>query len=151
MAYPNYYFGGYQQPNFVPQSNVYPAQQQSAQSTQNSGVLWCQGEAGAKAYPVSPNSSVLLMDSESPVMYIKSTDGSGMPLPLRIFDYTERKTDAPNKVINPTPTADYVSREEFDSFREEVMEEIKKNSKPYPTIRKTTKEEKELLKNGKEG
>ena len=30
------------------------------------------------------------MDSENSVFYIKTTDNSGVPLPLRIFDYTER-------------------------------------------------------------
>ena len=30
------------------------------------------------------------MDSESNSFYIKSCDASGMPLPLRIFDYKER-------------------------------------------------------------
>ena len=32
----------------------------------------------------------MLMDSENSTFYIKSTDASGMPLPLRVFDYTER-------------------------------------------------------------
>ena len=66
-----------------------PAQQVTTQNTY-SGLPWVQGEAAAKAYPVAQNSSVLLMDSETEVFYIKSTDISGMPLPLRIFDYKER-------------------------------------------------------------
>ena len=32
----------------------------------------------------------MLMDSENSTFYIKSTDASGMPMPLRVFDYTER-------------------------------------------------------------
>ena len=34
----------------------------------------------------------MLMDSESNTFYIKSSDQSGMPMPLRIFDYAERNT-----------------------------------------------------------
>ena len=55
----------------------------------NNGILWVQGEAGAKAYPVASGSSVLLMDSENENFYIKSTDISGMPMPLRVFKYEE--------------------------------------------------------------
>ncbi len=39
---------------------------------------------------VAAGNSVLLMDSENSAFYIKSTDASGMPMPLRVFDYTER-------------------------------------------------------------
>jgi hypothetical protein len=45
---------------------------------------------GAKAYPVTAGNSVLLMDSEESVFYIKTTDQSGMPQPLRVYDYKER-------------------------------------------------------------
>lgn len=67
-----------------------PVQQVAPPQNTYSGLPWVQGEAGAKAYPVAQNSTVLLMDSEAEVFYIKSTDMSGMPLPLRIFDYKER-------------------------------------------------------------
>ena len=55
-------------------------------------IIWVQGEEGAKAYMVAAGNSVLLMDSENSAFYIKSTDASGMPLPLRAFDYKERTT-----------------------------------------------------------
>ena len=61
------------------------------QQQQSGGLIWVQGEAGAKSYPVSAGQSALLMDSESNRFFIKSADASGMPLPLRVFDYTERK------------------------------------------------------------
>ena len=54
------------------------------------GLIWVQGEEGAKAYMVAPGASVMLMDSENQAFYIKTADASGMPLPLRVFDYTER-------------------------------------------------------------
>ena len=75
--------------------------------------LWVQGEAGAKAYPVAPNSSVILMDSENNVFYIKSADASGMPM-MRTFDYTERAA-AQNQAAQAAlhPNGDYVTRAEF--------------------------------------
>lgn len=63
--------------------------QQPQQSQQvNQGILWVQGEAGAKSYLVAPNTSVLLMDSENSIFYIKTTDAAGMPT-LRTFAYKE--------------------------------------------------------------
>ena len=32
----------------------------------------------------------MLMDSETQTFYIKTADASGMPQPLRVFDYKER-------------------------------------------------------------
>ena len=46
------------------------------QNVGNSAIIWVQGEAGAKAYPVAAGNSVQLMDSERQVFYIKSTDNS---------------------------------------------------------------------------
>ena len=59
---------------------------------------------------------MLLMDSESNSFFIKSADVSGMPLPLRIFDYKERTVQqAPQQ---PTAavidTSSYITREEFE-------------------------------------
>lgn len=65
--------------------------QQTGQSVGNQGFVWVQGEAGAKAYPVAAGNSVLLMDSESPVLYMKSTDISGRPLPIETYDLVKRE------------------------------------------------------------
>lgn len=81
MAYNNYFPMGYQgYPQNYPQA--YP-------QNQSSGVVWVQGIEGAKAHPVAAGQAVLLMDSDSNCLYLKSADASGMPS-LRIFDYTER-------------------------------------------------------------
>lgn len=82
---------------------------------QDNSINWVQGEAGAKSYPVAPSQSVMLMDSENEVFYIKTVDASGMPLPLRIFDYKER--NAQEKEIEKVPQIDmsnYITREEFE-------------------------------------
>ena len=66
---------------------------------QSSGLNWCQGVTGAKAWYVPAGQTVLLMDSEDQKFYIKQTDTAGMPMPLRTFTYTEthasERTDAP--------------------------------------------------------
>ena len=116
MAY-NYFPQLY--PSAVPASITIPQpqMQQPAES-----IKWVQGEQAAKSYFVAAGQSVLLMDSENPVMYIKSVDQSGMPLPLRIFDYTERKEPTQSEEVNvQQPTTDYISRSEFEAFKEEIL------------------------------
>ena len=85
----------------------------------NNGLIWVQGEAGAKSYLVSPGNTVMLMDSEGERFYLKSADASGMPMPLRIFEYKER-TETPSQAFSPSVTAqnvnldNFVTREEFE-------------------------------------
>ena len=66
---------------------------------------------------VAAGNSVLLMDSENSAFYIKSTDASGMPMPLRAFDYKERTTAAkmPAQAVQQ-PGGEFVTRAEFDAL-----------------------------------
>lgn len=95
-----------------------PPTQQMAQQG-NNGLIWVQGEAGAKSYLVAPGNTVMLMDSEGERFYLKSADASGMPMPLRIFEYKEC-TEVPSKDPSATVTAqnvnfdNFVTREEFE-------------------------------------
>ncbi len=116
MAYNNYFPMGYQ-PQIYPQN--YPQQNfQPQNAPQNqSGVTWVQGIEGAKAHPVAPGQAVLLMDSDSNCLYLKSADQTGMPS-LRIFDYKERTSSEPkNDDLNAFATKDelslYVTKDEL--------------------------------------
>lgn len=117
---PGYY--GQTMPDQLAQlrQNAYqqPMMGQAAQQTQGTpSIIWVQGEEGAKAYMVAAGNSVLLMDSENSAFYIKSTDASGMPLPLRVFDYKERTTAAktPPQTAQQ-PGVEFVTRAEFDAL-----------------------------------
>lgn len=57
--------------------------------TPQQNVVWVQGEEAAKAYLVAAGNTVLLMDSERNCFYLKTTDNSGMPQKLRVFEFTE--------------------------------------------------------------
>lgn len=78
-----------------------------------------QGEVGAKSYPVAPGNTMLLMDSEQECFYIKQTDASGMPMPLRTFDYTER---VPVQA-KPFDASAYVTKEELEAKLAELKGE----------------------------
>ena len=125
MAYPNGYFNSYYQP----QQMSYPVQQNIQQPQQNNSLAWIQGgEASANAYPVAPGMRMWLFDRDEPIFFIKTMDSSGMPQPLRIFDYKERTANTPsNSAVQtqPTENTDYVSRSEFDAFKSEITQAIK--------------------------
>ena len=107
----------------VPQPAV-PAPQPQQMPT-GSDIVWVQGEAGAKSYPVAPNTRLMLMDSEADVFYIKSADNSGMPLPLRTFDYVERTAENPREKPQEHVCKcgeKYVKKDDFDVLAAELEE-----------------------------
>ena len=131
MAYNNGFPMTYQQmyPQYIPSSFQPQMMQQQPQMTQqvnDTGILWVQGEAGAKSWAVAPGKSVMLMDSESNTFYIKSSDNSGMPMPLRIFDYTERtqQSTQPVNVIQheQIDTSQFITKEEFEKRLSEFVQ-----------------------------
>lgn len=133
MAYNSYF------PSYYPQGNPYIQQMppqgsqipQNAPAPSSSGIIWVQGENSAKSYPVGSGQSVLLMDSENAVMYIKSVDASGMPHPLRIFDYKERKGDVPEGSQKPSGgSEEYVPRNEYEEFKEDIRRALKGIRRP---------------------
>jgi hypothetical protein len=86
---------------------------------------YVQGEAAAKAYPVAPGQFAVLIDTELPVIYTKTTDQFGRPLPVRILDYVERIENPPEQVNN------YVSKSDFDNFKNEIKEMLKPRQNNY--------------------
>ena len=135
MAYNNYYPATYQSPIgysqypqlAMPQTQQIPQVSMAAPSQNSNGIIWVQGEVAAKAYPVAPGNSILLMDSEDQRFYIKSADASGMPLPLRCFSYTEEVST--QQSFSPSPeidTSQFITRQEFE---ERVNEQSNRSRK----------------------
>ncbi|MBP3655418.1 MAG: hypothetical protein J6K32_01845 [Clostridia bacterium] len=94
----------------------YPQMQQGPQqSAQTGGLLWVQGEAGARGYLVAPGQTVMLLDSERASFYLKSSDASGVPS-MRIFDYTERTAQA----APAQEAAQYATREEVEELKTQL-------------------------------
>lgn len=103
MTYPQMYAQPYQQ----------PIQNQPA-----SGIIWVQGESGAKSYLTAPNSTVVLFDSESQTIYLKSADAAGLPS-LRVLDYTIRD-QKPNSGVFAAKSENYATKQEIDALRAEI-------------------------------
>lgn len=92
----------------------------------SNGLIWVQGEAGAKSWFVNPGATVLLMDSEAMRFYLKSADMNGVPA-MRTFEYNEVGVQKPQEAPQ---TVNFVSVEEFNSFREEVLKKLEDLAEP---------------------
>lgn len=117
MAFP-YFPASYQQAVNPYQMQMQQMAAMQQQPQQSSGIIWVQGIEAMKSYPVAAGQSVLLMDSESNCFGIKTADASGMPMPLRIFDYVERKTSPEQRREPQSASVDlsaYVTREELEA------------------------------------
>lgn len=118
------YNGGFPM-NYQPMGYLYPQQLQTAsapslgaQTPSSSGIIWVQGEAGAKSYLVAPNNTVQLWDSENQVIYLKSADASGMPS-MKILDYRIREAQ-PASQPQLSTGQEYVTRTEFDALESKI-------------------------------
>lgn len=129
MAYFNGFPASYQP--------IYPQYQQPAQTTQQNGIIWVQGEGGAKSYMVAPGQTVQLWDSENKVIYLKSADASGMPS-MKVLDYTIRG-EAEEK-----PAAEYATKGEVEALAgqvEKLRSEIAANKKKRIVVKEEEEDE----------
>lgn len=129
------YYDQMNTPSFNQQPMVQPVQQVPTPAQQvNSGLVWVQGEAGAKSFLVAPGCTVMLMDSEGERFYLKSADASGMPLPLRVFEYKER-TETAQQTAGGSVAAfgdldnKFVTRDEFERRMASIAPQKKSKNK----------------------
>ena len=114
------------------QTNNTGANQMPVQNQQNMGSFaYCMGIEGAKAFPIAPNQTVFLMDSNDPVAYIKSADMSGKQT-LRIFDMVERTEEV--KPEEPKiDMSEYVKRSDIEGMISEAVDKAMANFTMTPT------------------
>ena len=67
-------FGQQFSPQFMPQTQPF---QGWGQNLPRQEIIRVNGENGAKAYQMAPNSSALLMDESAPLVWLVQTDGAG--------------------------------------------------------------------------
>lgn len=108
--YPQQYpsFNNYQQPFNFQNAN-------GLNSNAGQQLIRVNGLDSAKAYPTQPNSTVALFDANEDIMYIKSTDASNYPS-IRRFRFVE-------EIENHTTESQYVTKEEFELFKEQLLNE----------------------------
>ena len=73
----------------TPQMPVYAApnyvQQTPPPMQEETDNVWVQGPEGGKAYPVAPNKTVLMQDSNGEYIYKKRADKDGRPVEFGIY------------------------------------------------------------------
>lgn len=97
----------------MPQMNLANSAYNATQ-TMGPQLTFVNGIDSAKAYPTQPNSRVALFDENDDVMYIKTTDASNFPTITR-YRFTEEKES------EKTASETYVTVEEFNKFKEEIL------------------------------
>ena len=92
----------------------FPGMTNPNQMVNQNRYAFVNGIEGAKAYQILPNTTMLLMDSDSPLTYMKTSDMSGRSS-LRIFklvEITEAELKQP-----PQPANLYASLEDVESLK----------------------------------
>ena len=118
-----------QQPNF---NNLY---QQPNQQTQTTQCAFVNGLEGAKAFQMLPNQTIMLMDSENPILYMKTSNGMGQSTLkyYKLVESSEQEIRNQN-VVQPQPTqngAEYVLKSEFEALTKKFDDLSKRLEKPF--------------------
>lgn len=112
------------------------AQQSQPQQGGGPGLIWVDGEVGAKAWQMPQgwpaNQPIALWDTNDTCIYLKSTNPMGMPNPLQRAHYTleERRggefarSGAAEPVATPHDDGQYVRKEDMERMKMELMEAI---------------------------
>lgn len=87
----NNQFGYQMAPQFMPQTQPF---QGWGQNLSKQEIVRVNGENGAKAYQLAPNSSALLLDESAPLVWLVQTDGAGYKtaVPYTIAPYQAQQT-----------------------------------------------------------
>lgn len=94
--------------NFQPQQNTY---------------AFVNGIEGAKSYPMQPNQTVMLMDSDNPLVYMKQSNGMGQAT-LKYFKLVETSE---NELRGSTqPHVEYATKADLDALAKRLDELTKK-------------------------
>jgi hypothetical protein len=99
-----------------------PQPQQPQQNT----YAFVNGIEGAKSYPIGPNQTVMLMDSEQPVAYMKQSNGMGMAT-LKYYRLVE--TSEAELKGGAKPSVEYATKADLEALARRV-EEMAKPKKP---------------------
>lgn len=110
-----------QQMQFGAQQQPQPQQQQQQMNNISVAIIHG-GDKAANDYLMAPNQTIVLVDNEEGLVYIKETNGSGMQI-------TNRKFKEEKQASLQQMKADFVTRDEF----EKRIAELSNVSKSIPT------------------
>lgn len=131
--YSNYPYGMpyYNMPqsyNNLNNNNMMPNQMQQPQAN---NYFYVNGIIGAKSFQMQPNQTVMLMDSDSPMCYMKQTNSMGQAT-LRYFKLVEISEDdlkTPQTQGNQ-PNVEYALKSDLEALNKKLNEISSKFEKP---------------------
>lgn len=123
----------YVNPVYTPVQPIQPVQTfpNNQVSPMTSDMTWVQGIEGARAYNLPPNRAIPLWDSERSTIYLKMTDASGIPMPIRIFDYTERAAEEPKTEYVTADQLNDILDKKFNALAEKLNRPYQKKGGKY--------------------
>lgn len=114
--------------NFNPYGNGYSPYNYGSYNTTRNTYAFVNGLEGAKAYPMSPNQMVLLMDSDSPVCFKKQSDNTGKAT-LQCFKLVEMSEDEMRGIIPNNNNEEIQALSKRMDELTEMIKSLKKESK----------------------
>ena len=102
-------------PNPYQQSMPYNNPYANNRAQSNNKIIWA-SEEEAKAFPLTPNSNVSILDRDKNILYLKSCDSMGM-CTFKKFAITELEEPKAANVPEPDMSA-YVRRDEFEELKQ---------------------------------
>ena len=90
-------------------------------------IIRVNGENGAKAFQMAPNSNILLLDENDPIIWLAQTDGAGYKTvtPYQITPYQ------PDPVIDPQTEQTLKMLNDMDQRIKELEEKVNAKSNTY--------------------
>lgn len=117
------------------QSQMYQNQMPQQPSIGQNCIIaaWVQGEPAMKSFALGPNQKAFLFNTEENTFCMKSTDASGMPLPIEMFEYKRRdgtsSTAQPTQIQQPQiDVSAFVTRDELESRIAKFMSDLEAKS-----------------------
>lgn len=108
--------------NGFPVNYPYLGYGQTQQTPQ--GIIWVQGESGAKSYLLAPNTTLALFDTERQTIYLKSADASGMPS-MKVLDYTIRESaNLPQTGVLNDKADQFATKDDLEALKGELLAKI---------------------------
>ena len=129
-----------------PNTQMSYANTQTQQTQSNQGLIWVDGEVGAKAYQMPTgwpaNQPIALWDTNDTVIYLKSTNPMGMPNPLQRAHYTldGMKSGEKREGYSGDEKPDmsqYVRKEDLERMKQDLIDTIGQMSTSGTGVRKT--------------
>lgn len=107
------------------------------QPQQNNYYAFVNGIEGAKAYQVMPNQSVMLMDSDNPIAYMKEANAMGQST-LRYFKLVETsERELRGEQFNGNQQPNYALKTDLESLNKK----LDNLSKEFKKLKKTANNE----------